>query len=563
MKRKENFVIITLLLGTIILLCILPLGHDLWYHLYRIGAMAVELKENPWNLPIRILSDTYNGYGYGAALYYGDAFLYLPALLVALGMDIVLVYKLFTVSMWLGCFGIAFYSAKLMGSDKDGSLLFAYVYTLSSGFILNLCIRSAVGETLAMLFLPLVFASFYCLIYKKENSSKYWLLLSLSMGAVAVSHMISLFWCGIILCVWAIVEWKKIFEEKKWIDIVKAAVFMIGLTASFLFPMFEQMLYQKVQTAGNNEYQKQEFMNYGLTWIDYFMPYDVKKILVSMFDLTWDIEYWRPGTVGLLGILLLGCVVLFRPKMSKRLKMLLYGSIGFLVALGIPSIMNVAKEIFSFMQFSWRILPFVTLGLAICAWMMAENEKNSKMEWMIYIGSFLIAITIIVPRYGYQILLQANDYQKIREDNSEVYEKYQFGYDKNAADCMYLPENVWGGTYEKRGEVVEADKEGIEFVWKRTTKGIVVDVKENPYEQVSLEFPLYIYKGYVGVTEEGTVMIPERSEDGLVCLEIGAYEGELQVSYKGTMCQKISDLITILTMLTFAISSCRKRKSIL
>ena len=55
----------TLIIASLILLAILPLGHDLWYHIYRIGAMAVELEINPGQLPIRMLSDSFNGYGYG------------------------------------------------------------------------------------------------------------------------------------------------------------------------------------------------------------------------------------------------------------------------------------------------------------------------------------------------------------------------------------------------------------------------------------------------------------------------------------------------------------------
>ena len=65
--------------ASVLLLFVLPLGHDLWYHIYRIGTMAEELGKNPWQLPIRMLSESYNGYGYGAALYYGDLFLYIPS----------------------------------------------------------------------------------------------------------------------------------------------------------------------------------------------------------------------------------------------------------------------------------------------------------------------------------------------------------------------------------------------------------------------------------------------------------------------------------------------------
>ena len=85
--QKKNLIISALIVMSLLLLFVLPLGHDLWFHIYRIGAMGVELKKSPWQLPIRMLSDSFNGYGYGCALYYGDLFLYIPALMVALAMS--------------------------------------------------------------------------------------------------------------------------------------------------------------------------------------------------------------------------------------------------------------------------------------------------------------------------------------------------------------------------------------------------------------------------------------------------------------------------------------------
>ena len=103
-KLKKIMILGTMIIASLILLLVLPLGHDLWYHIYRIGAMAAELEKNPWQLPIRMLTDSFNGYGYGAALYYGDLFLYIPAVLVCLGMNEVMAYKFFTVLILWGTF---------------------------------------------------------------------------------------------------------------------------------------------------------------------------------------------------------------------------------------------------------------------------------------------------------------------------------------------------------------------------------------------------------------------------------------------------------------------------
>ena len=83
MKQSTRIFFMGIAMGglSLLFICVLPLGHDLWFHMYRIGAMAVELENDLCSISIRILSDTYNGYGYAAPLYYGDFFLYIPAFL--------------------------------------------------------------------------------------------------------------------------------------------------------------------------------------------------------------------------------------------------------------------------------------------------------------------------------------------------------------------------------------------------------------------------------------------------------------------------------------------------
>lgn len=347
-KKWKKFIVIgTLVLASIILLLVLPLGHDLWYHVYRIGAIASELQKNPWQLPVRMLAESYNGYGYGAALYYGDLFLYIPAVMVCLGMNEVLAYKIFTVIILWGTFFIAYGSMRFIKKEEI-ALYFALFYTFSSCSLLNLCVRSAIGESLAFMFLPLVAVSFGNILYGKKEYRN-WLLLGGSMSAIAMSHMLTLSLSVVGLCVWCVLEIRKVFAEKRVIEILKAACFMVGLSASFLFPMFEQMAFQKVQTPGNNDYPKQAFLDYAVEWMDYIIPYEVKKIFVSIFSLSWDIETWHPGTIGLFGFVIIGAILLLKPILNKKQTGVVVCSLSALVLLGITPVMDIVKEFAAFM----------------------------------------------------------------------------------------------------------------------------------------------------------------------------------------------------------------------
>lgn len=560
LKKKKIIAISVLIIASFILLLVLPLGHDLWYHVYRIGAMASELQKNPWQLPIRMLAESYNGYGYGAALYYGDLFLYIPAVLVCLGMNEVLAYKIFTVLILWGIFGVSYGSARIMKKGREIALYFALFYTFSSCSLLNLCVRSAIGESLAFMFLPLVAASFGNILYE-EKRSRNWLLLGVSMSAIAMSHMLTLTLSVVGLCVWCILEIRKVFAEKRVIEILKAACFMVGLSASFLFPMFEQMVFQKVQTPGNNDYQKQAFLDYSVEWMDFFIPYEVKKILVSLFSLSWDIETWHPGTIGLFGLVIIGAILLLKPVLNKKQIGVTVCSLAALVLLGIMPMMEIVKEFAAFMQFPWRILPLITLGLSFSSIWILENAKvadakKKKIEWCMMTGTLLIAVWAVGPRYAYQMYVQRDDFAYVQENNPDFYEKYKVRYDKNAGDALYLPEGVSASLYLDRGEVVVANNEKIIFDWQRIQNGIDIQILENGCADGVLELPLYMYKGYVAKNTAGENLPIVKSENGLVSVEIGESVGVVSIWYQGTLMQKVSDMITLLTILSF-LCGCR------
>lgn len=556
-KNLKKIVIIgTLVAGSLILLFILPLGHDLWYHIYRIGAMAVELEKNPWQLPIRMLSDSFNEYGYGAALYYGDLFLYIPAVLVCLGLNEVMAYKILTVLILWGTFGIAYYSARLLNKENEICWSFSYLYTFSSCCLLNLCIRSSIGESLALMCLPLVVSSFAIILYG-EKKRKNWMLLALAMSGIAMSHTLTLLLITVVLCIWCLIEIKEVFTGKKVFEIIKAAILMVGLSASFLFPMFEQMLYQKVQTPGNNDYQKQAFLDYSVEWMDYFIPYEVKKILVSLFDLSWDIEYWHPGTIGLFALLIVGMAMIIRPKYNKKQWIVVVCSFVSLVLLGLEPVMNIAKEFMAFMQFPWRILPLVTLGLSFSAiWLMecagSDSKRQNRLQWFMLMGTLVIAGMAIGPRYAYHLYVQRDNYAYIQENNPEFYDKYLIRYDKNAGDALYLPEGVSYSLYADRGEQIICNR-NVDLQWQRNESEIEIEVLQNANADSVLELPLYMYKGYTAEKESGENLLVKKSENGLVSVEIDDYEGTIRVWYRGTLVQKISDYITFVALIALVI----------
>ena len=69
MKAKK-FVFITVNFGVLLSLWMIPHGYDIWYHLYRIGAMGVEIKAREY---YQLLADWITEEGYEYAYFYDDS----------------------------------------------------------------------------------------------------------------------------------------------------------------------------------------------------------------------------------------------------------------------------------------------------------------------------------------------------------------------------------------------------------------------------------------------------------------------------------------------------------
>lgn len=544
-KKKPIYMVMGLL--CVLFVVILPLGHDLHFHIYRIGAMAEELKRTGFAMPIRILSASYNEYGYGVPLFYGDVLLYIPALLVTLGMDAVTAYRLLVVALFLFVFIAMYWQMYRVSRQKDFSFICAVFYAFSSYVLTDLCIRSAVGETSTFIFLPFVFGAFYNMVYQPRKYD--WLYLAFGMSGLILSHNLTAFFTAAILLVWSIAEVKKLYQNKSISRIVIAAVATVGSVASYIFPMLEAMLVQEYRTPKNNGYQMQEFPKHALDVIDFFVPYEIKKGLAVVFDLNFDIETWHPGAVGL--FLSLIFVLIYKTRHRKKklvLQISFWLSVLLYAYMFIEPLVDWSGQYISFMQFEWRLLTFPAFIFSVyAAYLLQLNDKTIwKKSYVIL--AILIGLGTIGGRYAYQAYLDCRGMDYIKEINEEYYESYIMEYSPNNGDGLYLPKGVVLELYEERGEIIESNHTDVEFSFYRDNGKVIIDVKNNPYEDTTLELPLYYYKGYRALGMQEYSIAP--SENRLVALNIGnAEDSNIIVWYAGTTVQKVSDWISVGTIL--------------
>ena len=139
-------------------------GHDLSFHLGRIQTIAEGLQEGQF--PVRYDTNAWNGYGYISSIMYGNIFLYIPAVLYILGMPVFRAFNIYVVLVYVVTVGISYYSFKRLFNDSYWGIIATLLYTLVGYRIMNVYLRTAVGEFSAMAFLPLYVYGLY-LIYQK------------------------------------------------------------------------------------------------------------------------------------------------------------------------------------------------------------------------------------------------------------------------------------------------------------------------------------------------------------------------------------------------------------
>lgn len=539
-----------MLLLCVLFINVLPLGHDLHFHLYRIGAMAEELERTSFLVPIRILSASYNNYGYGVPLFYGDLLLYIPAILVRAGMDAVTAYKLLMIFIFLAAFAAMYYQVYRSSISRNLAFLASVFYVFSSYFLLILCIRMSMGEACACVFLPFVFCPFYDILYQPKKGDC--LQLTIGMSGLVLSHNLTAAFTVIILGIWAIIQIRRIMNKKTIGNILLAAFATVSLTASYSFPFIEANMVQRYQIPGNNGYQMEEFAKHALDMVDFFLPYDIKKGINVLFKLNWNTEIWHPGAVGIFLTAVIFLVMKTgKVKKNRVLSILFWISVYIYISMFIKPFVDYLGQFFSFMQFGWRLFIFCTFAFSVYAAYILNRYFDKKWQNLYIILALMTACYTIGPRYMYQVYLDYKGMEYIKTINEEYYEHYIMEYSPNSGDALYLPEGVNINLYEERGECVICNNEDIVYDFTRMDNKITISVLNNSYNNTKFELPLYYYKGYAAVDRKtGKYLKVSSSKNKLVEVFLGGIrEADIEVWYKGTVAQKFGNAISGLTLL--------------
>ncbi len=526
-------------------------GDDLTYHLNRFQGLANAFEEGQI-LP-KIYPYANYGYGYASPLFYCDFFLYPFAIMFHFGLSAVLCYKacVFFYTLLGNLFVYLIFKEET--NNRLLTLIAVILYSCTNYHLQNIYVRAALGEILAMTFIPLVIHSIYKILVKSEDA---WAYLGISFSCLLMCHLISTFLYALfffVMIIVYVVSNRKDIEliKKTIITIIKGTLLALLITAWYLFPMLEQLQSQTFWLSINAQYNN---INAGTQTL--------KEILTNVFALSDnfdDFEIKASASVG--PVLLLMAIGYIFVKKNKYVTIItLYCVVLFLIILGV-----LPGDYLNVMQFYFRLYIVIFPLLIIVAIYFINNLNNESIKKIVCLTICIysiinISIAINKTKEGEYFLSNNADIYQINSIKSHLYD-LDYNHDE-LGGCEYLPytERV---NYKEDTEIKFKDEYGTfvkyypGYFAKVTNKYFsTLEFKtEGVKEGTELLLPVAYYKGYSAyilnndVWQKRDISYDEETKRLVVFAKEGSQT--YKVVYTGTAIQKVTLIISFSTLVCF------------
>lgn len=513
----------------------LSIEHDTLFHLSRIEGLAKSFQSG------KLLPDIYpfknDGFGYASALFYCDFFLIPAAVLYNLGFEVAIGYKL---TIFLATLLSAVSMSRVVYKLKHSTLLALFsstLYLFSNYRITDVYVRGALGEIIAMAFIPLILLGAYELFYKEKSQIRN---LIVGFTGLALSHNLTLLLGCFGFSALLFLNLNKM-NKQRWILLVRATLTSIGLSAWFLFPMLEQTAFQEYYL--HYYASSSDLAAHALASWQYL-------INETIFGVSGNQLSAETAMVVTPGVFLLGLPVLSlfhihkqnnpQEQFVQHMTWLGYG-FAFLCSSIVPW-----EQLFflRILQFPWRFMTlaccFLSISSAISFWNLFHRQKT-----------ILILVFAAVIFNGVHLLLPALN-RPLVIYNHTTYEELTNG---------SIIDPYFANTSYNRIEVAGADYLPIGFLDYKNASHCITDLDGNEVgceiqrgksfifsapKNTDIIFPLTAYKGYI-ITSE-TEEIPWTTVQGRLSINTSNHTA-FEIHYEKTLLQKGSLGLTLMTII--------------
>lgn len=520
-------------------------GHDIMFHLGRIYGIKDELLNG--HFYIKLQPNWVNDYGYLVGVFYGDLFLYIPAVLNILGLTMMSAYKVFLVLITLGTGIITYFCIHDIYKDKKVSLLGSILYTVSIYRLLDLYLRHSVGESLAMMFFPLIICGLHR-IYRKEDNRLGWLFLSTGLFGLIHSHILSCEMAGIFMLFFFLINIKATVRKDVLKQLGTSFAVTILASLSFIVPFLEcySMGNLNVMNADRNGFSLEDRGIVLTQLLELFVPASG-----SNQDVQLGFVGEMPLTIGfaLVCCIFISIITAFLIKDKKKIKTLVLFTVFGLLSIVMSTIyfpwdsirrIPFLENAISSIQFPWRFLALAAVFTTFCICESIILLKETKYKtYLFQLGNILILVSVFSAMY---FIAGTNN----RDDYIEFHSSKELNLVTTGDE--YLPINtdikLLDGEYHVIGDMELSND---------TKNGTTIFVDVNAQEDSVLEVPLIYYRYYQAVIN-GDKLEVYGGNNNVVAVKVPAgTNGTIRISYAMPLHWMLSFVVSLITVVVIMI----------
>lgn len=515
-------------------------GHDGVYHVARIQNLADGLKSGQF--PVRLGGFSFNGYGAVTSVFYPDIFLYPFALMLLGGASVAYAGNMMLISLNIGAALTMYAAAKRLFENRWAATCASILYTLAVYRLMDVFTRVAIGEATAMVFFPLFIVGLYEVVC---GDKRRWKLLAVSAACIFCGHMISTLVCAVLAVLFCAAHIVGLVREKRLAAIVKAAGLCLLLCLFRLAPFIMYTMEglgasTLINDLTVNAIEPGQILMTSLG--------SASKSVANHKVLAFSAEIGLPLLVGAMLALYAALQKQERGRSEKAvLRLLVCGAILAVASTDFfpwGPISALTRGKVGYIQFTWRLMMFVTPLLALAAGY-GVAEFGGKRPDAAAVAALCLAGLCAMPTLS-----------------GELHESWYIEQGTIASPHLglayaeyTLPDTSFLATRDRTLHI-----EGGVTVSDYDKQGAAITAQVDAAQEGTVSFPLFNYDGY-RATLNGQEIAIENGDNNRIQLRFPAgASGEIEIRFVGKAWWKITDAVSLLTLIGLGVVNQKEKK---
>lgn len=517
------------------------LGHDGTYHMARLLNLADGLKNGQF--PVRMGGFSYDGYGAVTSVFYPDMFLYPFALMILGGASAAYTCNVLSVALNIGAALSMYAAAKRLFEKRWMATGASVLYTLSSYRIVNVFTRMALGEALAMIFLPLFLVDLYDVVC---GEGRRWKGLAVSATCIFCSHMITTLLCAALAAGFCLLHIRDVIRKKRLLPLLKAVSLCLLLCLHRIGPLVMYSMQgigagDLLRDITENSIEPGQIllMNAGT----------IARSTANLKILDFSVEIGLPLLVS---AALAVCAALQKRERGRReriaLELVIGGAVIAVAATdffpwGAVSLLTGGKA--GYIQFTWRLLTLASPMLALAGGY-GLCEFGGKRPDAATVAALAMALVCVMPTLDTAIQ------DPVYTEPGVIISPFM---------GRSFPEYTYSDTtnfLEIRKRAVETD--GDVELRDYDKRSMTITAQVNARTESRITFPLFNYDGF-RATVDGQDMTVENGDNNRVAVVLPAgTSGTLKVWFAGKGWWRVGDAISLAALIALMAGSRKERR---